>query len=61
MDLTIGPTTYDLTTTELNGRFTAYAVRGDLRERFGVEASGASEAEALDKLSRWLQWQYEHT
>lgn len=61
MDLTIASTLYDLGTTEKNGQFTAHAVTGEKRERFGIETTGASAAEALDKLTRWLEWQYEHT
>ena len=61
MDLTVGSTTYDLTATERDGSFVAHAVKGDSRERFGIETTGASAAEALDKLTRWLEWQFEHT
>lgn len=61
MDLTIGSTRYDLGTTEKNGQFTAHAVTGEKRERFGIETTGGSAAEALDKLTRWLEWQHEHT
>ena len=51
MDLTVGSTTYDLTATERDGSFVAHAVKGDSRERFGIETTGASAAEALDKLT----------
>jgi hypothetical protein len=61
MDVTIGSTLYDLGTTERNGQFTAHAVTGETRERFGIETSAGSAAEALDKLTRWLEWQHEHT
>lgn len=61
MEHTIGSTVYDLGTSEANGRFTAHAVTGEKRERFGIETSGGSAAEALDKLTRWLEWQHEHT
>ncbi|MFN7916139.1 MAG: hypothetical protein U0Q55_12440 [Vicinamibacterales bacterium] len=61
MDLTIGSTLYDLATTERNGQFSAHAVTGEKRERFGIETTGSSAAEALDKLTRWLEWQHEHT
>ena len=28
---------------------------------FGIECAGASEAEAVDRLTGWLEWQCEHT
>lgn len=61
MDLTLGPHTYTLHTTEQAGTATAHAVRVDTGDRFGIDVSGNSEPEALDKLTRWLEWQYAHT
>ena len=61
MDLTLGPNTYSLRTTEQAGQTTAHAVRVDTGDRFGIDVTGGSEPEALDKLTRWLEWQYEHT
>ncbi|MGC4085132.1 MAG: hypothetical protein QM736_24200 [Vicinamibacterales bacterium] len=52
---------YVLTVTERDGVFTASATKGDSRERFGIETTGATAAEATDKLTRWLEWQREHT
>lgn len=61
MDLTLGPHTYALHTTEQGGRNVAHAVRVDTGDRFGIDVTGGSEPEALDKLTRWLEWQHEHT
>lgn len=61
MDLTLGPHTYHLVTTDQSGKHIAHAVRVDTRDRFGIETSGDSSDEALDRLTRWLEWQYEHT
>ncbi len=61
MDLTLGPHTYSLHTTEQGGRNVAHAVRLDTGDRFGIDVTGGSEPEALDRLTRWLEWQYEHT
>ncbi len=61
MDLILGPHTYSLRTTEQAGSVTAHAVRADNGDRFGIDVTGGSEPEALDKLTRWLEWQYEHT
>jgi hypothetical protein len=48
-------------TTERDGRWTAYAERGDTADRFGVECEGATEAEARLRLEAWIAWQREHT
>jgi|GEM_PF-3279996 len=61
MDLTLGPHTYTLHATEQAGTATAHAVRVDTGDRFGIDVTGNSEPEALDKLTRWLEWQYAHT
>ena len=51
---------YRLMALDHDGEWIAYAERVDSGERFGVELTGASEAEALDNLRRWLDWQSEH-
>ena len=33
----------------------------DTGDRFGIECAGGSEAASVDALSRWLDWQHEHT
>jgi hypothetical protein len=35
-------------------------VRSDTGDRFGIECAGASNEEASERLSRWLEWQREH-
>jgi hypothetical protein len=57
----IADRSYRLVTSRLGARWTAYAERIDTGERFGVECAGASETEAIDRLSRWLVWQGEHS
>jgi hypothetical protein len=39
----------------------ARAVREDTGDPFGVECAGATEDEALARLTRWLEWQAEHS
>jgi hypothetical protein len=51
---------YRLIAYERDGQWVAHAERVDSGDRFGVELTGASEAEALDNLRRWLDWQSEH-
>jgi len=42
-----------------DGRWIAYAERGD-GDRFGIEMTAATEAEAADRMRRWLEWQQAH-
>ena len=46
---------------EREGRWVANAVREDTGDPFGVECAGASAREAVERLTRWLEWQSEHT
>ena len=46
--------------TPRQGQWIATAIREDTGDPFGIECSGATEAEATARLSRWLQWQEEH-
>jgi hypothetical protein len=43
-----------------SGRWVAHAVRGDNGDRFGPDFTGDTQAETVDKLVRWLEWQREH-
>ena len=59
--ITIGDRRYRLLTTERDGRWTARAARDDTGDPFGIECAGDSEPEATARLTRWLEWQVEHT
>ena len=59
--LTIGDRRYRLLTAERDGRWTAQALRDDTGDPFGIECAGDSEQEATARLTRWLEWQAEHT
>jgi hypothetical protein len=61
MNTTIGGTTFTLQTTERDGQWLARAARDDNGDPFGIECVGATEAEAIARLTRWLEWQHEHT
>jgi hypothetical protein len=61
MKMTIGDKTFTLDATERDGSWVARAVRDDNGDPFGIECAGTSEAEAIDRLTAWLQWQREHT
>lgn len=56
----IGAVEYRLMTKERDGQWTARAVRADSGEQFGPEYRSASADEAVDRLTRWLDWQSEH-
>jgi len=58
--ITIGETRYRVICVQRNGQWLAHAERDDNRDPFGIECSGATESEATEKLSRWLEWQAEH-
>ena len=58
--ISLGDLTYRLTATERDGRWLARAVRTPSGDEFGIECAGATEAEAVSRLTRWLAWQHEH-
>jgi hypothetical protein len=59
--VTIGGTRFRLICAERDGQWLAHAEREDNGDPFGIECSGATEADALARLTRWLEWQGEHT
>lgn len=61
MKTTIGGTTFTLQATERDGQWFARAAREDNGDPFGIECAGASEGDAIAGLTRWLEWQREHT
>jgi hypothetical protein len=52
---------YRIKASQRDGQWVAYAVKVDGGDRFGPELTGATEREAVDRLTRWLEWQTEHT
>src|SRR5919201_573554 len=46
---------------ERDRQWLAHAEREDNGDRFGMEFAGATREEAVDRLTRWLEWQREHT
>src|SRR4051794_21669096 len=61
MDIIIGGLKLTLTAMERDDQWTARAVRGDNGDPFGIECTGPTEADAIGRLTRWLEWQHEHT
>jgi hypothetical protein len=60
-ELSIGERHYRVVAVEREGSWLAHAEQTDTGNRFGVECAGATEAEAVDRVTRWLDWQHEHT
>ena len=58
--IVIGNVQYRVVCAQREGRWLAHAVQADTGDLFGVECAGGSEAEAIDRLTRWLTWQSEH-
>ena len=59
--ITIADTRYRLVCVERGGQWLAHAERVDIGDAFGIVCSGSTEADALGRLTRWLEWQGEHT
>src|SRR3954464_9648270 len=59
-ELSIGPLRYRIVAAERDNQWFARAERADTGERFGIECTAPSGDEAIERLSRWLQWQSEH-
>jgi hypothetical protein len=45
---------------EREGRWVAHAAREDTGDPFGIECAGHTEHEAIERLTRWLDWQRDH-
>jgi hypothetical protein len=58
--VSIGDRRFNLTAIERGGQWVAHAVGEDDGDRFGIECAGASETDAIGRLTEWLEWQHEH-
>ena len=61
MNIQIDDVTYTVVAQCVQDQWTAHAVRTESGERYGIEVSAPTESEATTRLTRWLQWQREHT
>ena len=52
---------YLVRSTQQGSIWVAHAEREDTGRRFGIEVQATTEAEAVERLTRWLAWQAEHT
>jgi hypothetical protein len=51
---------FDLTCDQRDGQWHARVTRPETGDPFGIECAGATEADAIARLTRWLEWQSEH-
>ena len=58
--ISFGEASFRLRAVERGGVWVASAEQVENAARFGIECTGASEGEALDRLAAWLTWQHEH-
>src|SRR5438034_6841913 len=59
-EIAIGDRRYRVICVERDGQWIAHAEREDTGDPFGIECAAATEAEAVARLTRWLEWQAEH-
>ena len=59
--MSTGSQSYQIVAGERDGHWIARARREDTGDLFGIECAGATEAEAITRLRRWLEWQSEHS
>ena len=59
-EVVVGGVRYRLVVDMRAGQSVAHAERADTGDRFGIEYNGATERDALERLTRWLEWQSEH-
>jgi hypothetical protein len=60
MDVVVGGKKYRIHAVERDAKWFSRAVSADTGAPFGTECEGDTEAAAVDRLARWLDWQHEH-
>ena len=56
----IGGQRYRIIAAQRDADWIAHAERADTGDRFGVECAAPTEPAAIERVMRWLEWQYEH-
>jgi hypothetical protein len=51
---------YRIESTQRDGQWIARARRSDNGDPFGIECTAPTEAEAVTRLNKWLEWQRDH-
>jgi hypothetical protein len=58
--ISIGDARYQVICEQRDGQWLARAIREETGDPFGIECAGPTEADAVARLTRWLEWQSEH-
>jgi hypothetical protein len=58
--ISIGDAHYQVASELRDGQWFARATREATGDPFGIECAGPTEADAVARLTRWLEWQSEH-
>lgn len=58
--ISLGERLYRIRAFECGDGWTAVVEHADTGDRFGLECTGPSRAEVVERLSHWLGWQHEH-
>src|SRR5262245_16939977 len=59
-EISVGDGRYRLVAVERGAEWIAHAERAETGDRFGIECSGRTDADAVNRLADWLVWQGEH-
>jgi hypothetical protein len=59
-EVTTGDRRYRIVAIERDGTWHAHAEEVAVGTRFGAEYTAPSETEAIERVARWIDWQYEH-
>lgn len=51
---------YRIIAVERGGEWRAHAERADNGDPFGIDCAGATQADAIRRLTAWLEWQHQH-
>lgn len=58
--LVVGGQAFIIRTARRGGACLAHAQRAETGDRFGADVTGATEADAVAGVTRWLEWQRDH-
>jgi hypothetical protein len=56
----VTPDTFRVAAVRRDDGWIAFATKVATGDRYGIECAGRTEAEAIERLTRWLDWQAEH-
>lgn len=58
--LVVGGQAFIIRSARRGDTFLAHALRAETGDRFGADFTGATEADAVARVTRWLEWQRDH-